>query len=79
MADHVFRRFSNHIDGIRALMQVDATFREICTDCEEICTWLACHDWPQCPSSQEVDYARELVQDLEADIEEALKDAGYRM
>lgn len=76
MTDHVYKRFSYQIEGVQALMQKDATFREICADYEEICTWLACQDCPEGPLSQEVDYARELMQDLEDDIEKALKDAG---
>jgi len=79
MPDHVYKRFSYQVEGIQALLQNDTLFREICADYEEICTWLACHDCPEGPSSQEVDRARELMQDLEDDIEKALKHAGYQI
>jgi len=43
-AEHVFRKFPNHIEAIRILLQEDASFREMCADYEEICTWLDTHD-----------------------------------
>ena len=77
MTDHVYRKFSHQFEGIQALMQMDATFREICADYEEVRTWLACQDCPEGPSLLEITRAQELVKDLEDDIQKALRDAGY--
>ena len=79
MTDHVYRRFSNQIEGIQALMQRDATFREICDDYEEISTWLAFNYRPESPASEECDLAKELMLDLEDDIKKALRGAGFKI
>ncbi len=77
MAEHVYRKFPNHIDAIQTLLQKDATFEEVCADYEEICTWLAFQKEPTVLSTEEIEYARELVRDLENDISKALREAGY--
>ena len=77
MTDHVYRKFSNHIEAIQVLLQKDATFREICTDYEEMCTWLVSQYCREGRSTAECDRARELVRDLENDITKALREAGY--
>lgn len=53
-------------------MQKDATFREICADYEEICTWLVDHRCAEDCPSVECDHARELVRDLENEINTVL-------
>ncbi len=58
-------------------MQKDATLREICGDYEEMCTWLVCQYRLEDPPSEECDRARELIRDLEDEIEKVLRDAGY--
>ncbi len=77
MTDHVYRKFPNYIEALQALLQKDATFGEICADYEEICTWLACQYRSEDPPSEECDRARELIRDLEDEIEKVLRDAGY--
>ena len=76
MTDHVYRKFSNHVEAIQALLQKDTTFREICADYEEICTWL--HDYCRSKGrpSKECDFARELIRELEDEITEVLRSAG---
>ena len=77
MPDHVYRKFPNHIEAIRALLRRDATFREICANHEEMCTWLACQEHPEGLPAEECDRAREVICALEEEIKKALKDAGY--
>jgi uncharacterized protein YdcH (DUF465 family) len=76
MTDHVCRKFPNDMEAIQALLQKDATFREICADYEEICTWL--HDCCRSKGrpSKECDFARELIRDLEDEITQVLRSAG---
>ena len=77
MADYIHIKFLNHIEAIEALLQKDATFREICADYEEICTWV--HDYCRSKGrpSKECDFARELIRDLENEINKVLRDAGF--
>ena len=77
MAEHVYRKFPNHIKAIQALLQKDATFREIYADYEEMCTWLACQYRSEDRSNKECDIAREVIRELEDDIVKALRDAGF--
>ena len=75
MAAHVYRKFPNHIEAIRSLLHEDSNFREICTDYEEICTWLDSHDRSEGPLSKEGDLTREFVRELEAEITRVLRGA----
>ena len=77
MTEHVNRKFPNHIECIREFLDKDATFREICEDYEEMCTWLACHCRLEGRPSEECDTAREIIRDLEDEIEKVLKDRGF--
>ena len=72
MPDHFYKKFPNHIEGIKALLQKDATFREICADYEEICTWLDSQDCSKDSPSKESDLTRELMWELEAEITKVL-------
>ena len=76
MTDHVCRKFPNYMEVIQSLLQKDPTFREICADYEEICTWL--HDYCRSKGrpSKECDFARELIRELEDEITEVLRSAG---
>ena len=76
MTDHVCRKFPNYTEAIQALLQKDDTFREICINYEEICTWL--HDYCRSKGrpSKECDFARELIRELEDEIAEVLRSAG---
>ena len=75
--EHVSRKFPNHIEAMQALLQKDATFREICADYEEICTWLDSHDRSEGPPSKDCDFTRELRRELEDEIIQVLRDAGF--
>ena len=77
MTEHVYGKFPNHIGDIREFLQKDATFREICADYEEMCTWLACHCRLEGSPSEECDAAREIIQGLEDEIEKVLEDRGF--
>ena len=77
MTEHVFRKFPNDIKGIRELFARDATFREICGDYEEMCTWLDDYCHLHGRPSEECDTAREIIRDLEDEIEKVLKDRGF--
>ncbi len=76
MTDHIYRKFPNHIEAIRALLQKDTTFREICANYEEMCTWLACQEHPEGRPAEECDRAREVIGDLEDEINKVLRDKG---
>ena len=65
------------IEGIKALWQKDTTFRDICADYEEICTWLDDYCRSQGRPSKECDHARETIRNLEDEMKKVLKDAGY--
>ena len=77
MTDHIYKKFRNNIDAIRTILQKDPTFREICADYEEICTWLAYHCRSEGPPSEECDRARELMRGLEDDINKVLREAEF--
>ena len=77
MSDHVYRKFPNHFEAIQALLQKDATFREICADYEQIYTWLDEYCHSQGRPSNECDHARQLIRELEVEIIQVLKDAGF--
>jgi hypothetical protein len=76
MTDHVFRRFTKHIEVIQILLQENAVFAEICADYEEICTWLACHCRQATQPNEECDHAWEVIRSLEDEIYAFLKNAG---
>ena len=67
-----FNRFADRTEEIKALLKNDATFRNICTDYEVICAWLADHCRLHGRPSKKCDHARELVRKLEGDIIRAL-------
>ena len=75
--EHVSRKFPNHIEAIQALLQKDATFREICADYAKICTWLEDYCRSQSRPSEECDHARQLIRELEVEIIQVLRDAGF--
>ena len=77
MTEDIYRKFPNYIEAIQALLRKDATFREILANYEEMCTWLACQEQPEGRPAEERDRAREVIRDLEDEIKQALRDAGY--
>jgi hypothetical protein len=72
MADAVYIRFPAHVDAIEALLRESSTFREICADYEEASALLAGLCRSQGLASEKCDLARELVKDLEGELERAL-------
>ena len=77
MTDHVYRKFPSYIKTIQAILQQDATFREICDEYEEMCTWLACQYHSETRQSKEYDHARKMIWNLEDEIKKALRDHGF--
>ena len=73
MPDHIYRKFADQIDSIQTLLKTDATFEEVCADYEEICTWLASQQESTVLSTEEIEHARELIQELEDEINKMLK------
>jgi uncharacterized protein YdcH (DUF465 family) len=76
MTDHVYRKFSQHREAIQVLLQENTTFKEICDDYEEICTWLAFYRRSESRASEEYDRAREMIRDLEDEINKVLSNYG---
>ena len=73
MSDLIYRKFADQIDSIQTLLKTDAIFEEVCTDYEEICTWLASQQESTVLSTEEIEHARELIQELEDEINKMLK------
>ena len=73
MSDHIYRKFADQIESIQTLLKTDATFEEVCADYEEICTWLASQQESTVLSTEEVEHARELIQELEDEINKMLR------
>ena len=73
MPDHICRKFADQIDSIQTLLKTDATFEEVCADYEEICTWLASQQESTVLSTEEIEHARELIQELEDEINKMLR------
>ena len=77
MTDRVYNRFPNHKEAIKVLMQENASFKEMCVDYEEICTWIDEYGPTRDQPSEEGEIAWELMRDLEDEIEKALKQARH--
>ncbi len=75
--DHVYRKFSNNIEGVKELLQKNATFREICDNYGEICNWLDDYCRSQDRPTKECDHAMEIIQDLEEEINQVLREHGF--
>lgn len=73
MSDLIYRKFADQIDSIQTLLKTDATFEEVCADYEEICTWLASQQESTVLSTEEIEHARELIQELEDEINKMLR------
>ena len=73
MSDLIYRKFAGQIDNIQTLLKTDATFEEVCADYEEICTWLASQQESTVLPTEEIEHARELIQELEDEINKMLK------
>ena len=77
MTEHLYKKFPHHIDYIQALLQYDVTFRELCADYEEMCTWLSCQEHREGRPIEECDRAREVIRYLEDEIKQALGNVRY--
>jgi len=75
--DYVYQKFSNNIEGLKEISRKNPTFREICANYEEICTWLKNYCGSQSRSSEECDHAREIIRGLEDEITQVLRDHGF--
>ena len=78
MTDHIKKKFHNHIGQIQTLIQTDATFEEICMDYEEMSTYLENYCRSQGRRTEECDNARDLIRDLEDEIQRKLKESRGR-
>ncbi len=74
---YVHNKFTTHSETIQSICQRDATFREICEDYAEVCAWLEDYCRRQGRPSEECDHARQLLKELEAEIMQVLRDAGF--
>ena len=77
MTGHVYQKFPHSTEVIRALLREDPAFAEMCADYEEICSWLAGHCSVADGPSEDCDRAREVMNDLEAEIGKVLRDGGF--
>lgn len=77
MTDHVYRRFPNQIEAIKALFKKSSTFREICADYEELSAWLDEYYRSEGLPSEKCNHAREVIRNLEVEITEALRIAEF--
>ena len=68
MTEHVYRKFPDRAAFIKALRDKDTTFREICEDYEEMCTWLVAKSSSIDPHAEERLHASKIIRDLEAEI-----------
>jgi hypothetical protein len=77
MTEHVNRKYPEHVGAIEALRENDPSFSEMCNDYEEMCTWMAAQSCSLDPHSEECNQAKEIIRDLEYEIERMLKTAGF--
>jgi uncharacterized protein YdcH (DUF465 family) len=71
--DYIYRKFADQIDSIQTLLKTDANFEEVCADYEEICTWLTSQQVSTALPTEEIEHARELIQELEDEINKILR------
>ena len=74
MTDHVYRKYPDHSDAIRALRNKDTDFGEICDDYEEMSTWMAAQYRSIDPHSEECVQAQEIIRGLEDEIMKKLEE-----
>ena len=74
MTDHVYRKYPDHTEAIRALLKKDADFNEMCDDYEEMSTWLAAQSQSIDPHSEECVQAQEIIRNLEDEILKKLEE-----
>jgi hypothetical protein len=76
MTDHVNRKYPDRVGAIQALRKKDLSFEEMCNDYEEMCSWMAVLGCSTDPHSEECVHAKEIIRDLEDEIERTLQEAG---
>ena len=72
MIDHLQKRFGDHIELINQLRQENGTFAEMCAHYEELCTWFTARTSERELSPEERYQARELIEELQKEISEAI-------
>ena len=77
MSDYVNLKFPDLVEAIQALKNNNSAFSEMCTDYEEMCTWLDNYCRSEVQQSEECYSAREIIWDLEDEIAKVLRDAGF--
>lgn len=65
---HVQKKFPEYSSLIRELLQSNEIFAEICTDYEEVCTWLAGRTSKGELTAEEYSVAQDLIGELEDEI-----------
>ena len=71
--DYVTRKFPQFSHAIRTTKAKNATLRELCTDYEELCAWLAANN-DTTSDSVELEHARDMKRDLEGEILKMLEE-----
>lgn len=77
MPTKLHMRFPDRTESIEALLKKNVTFREICSDYEEACVCLDDYCRSEGLLSKKCDRYRELIGELEGEIIEALREAGF--
>ncbi len=73
MFDHLQKRFGDHFEIITQLRQDNEMFAEMCANYEELCTWFSARTSEQELTSEERYQARELIEELQNEITEAIR------
>ena len=76
MTDHLQKRFADHLTVIQKLRQSNEMFEEMCANYEEICTWLSARTRAHELTPEEQFQARELIEELQDEITEAIKNTS---
>ena len=71
----VLERFPERSERVTQLLQVDAGFREMCADYQEMACWLATYDFDGRTVESACIEGRQLLAELEAEILAALQAA----
>ena len=73
MIDHLQKRFGDHLKTINELRQNNEMFAEMCAHYEELCTWFSARTSEQELTPEERSQTRELIEELQSEITEAIR------
>lgn len=73
MIDHLQKKFGDHLETINQLRQENEMFAEMCANYEELCTWLSARTIDQELTPEDRYQARELIEELQTEITEAIR------